>query len=202
VAEAVKKFGRIDYAANFAGVVGPGDSIVDADIDEWQKCQDVNSRGVLLACKYEMRQMLKQDSIDGIEEGRIPQRGSIINCASVNSLLSLPGSSAYTASKHASHGITKAAALEGRKNHIRVNAVSPGFLLTKMVEPIVKNGGKDGNMDIGEKLWDAFEARQGRSASFNEIGDVVVLLSVPRCSLVNGQNLFIDGGFTINEGNF
>lgn len=198
----MKKFGRIDYAANFAGVVGPGESIVDADIDTWQKCQDVNSRGVLLACKYEMRQMLKQESIDGVEEGRIPQRGSIINCASVNSLLSLPGSSAYTASKHASHGITKAAALEGRKNHIRVNAVSPGFLLTKMVEPIVKGGGKDGIMDVGEQMWSAFEARQGRKASFDEVGDVVVLLSLPRCSLVNGQNLFIDGGFTINEGNF
>lgn len=202
VQQAVSKFGRIDYAANFAGVVGPGEHISEIKLEDWQKTQDVNSTGVLLATKHEMRQMMKQDSIDGIEEGRVAQRGSIVNCASVNSLQSLPGASAYTASKHACHGITKAAALEGRKNDVRVNAVSPGFLLTKMVEPIVKGGGKDGIMNVGEQMWSSFEARQGRKASFEEVGDVVVLMSLPRMSLVNGQNLFIDGGFTINEGNF
>lgn len=199
VKEAVNKFGRIDYAANFAGVVGPGDPISQIKIEEWQKTQDINSTGVLLATKHEMRQMMTQSSIEGIEPGRVPQVGSIINCASVNSLLSLPGSSAYTASKHACHGITKAAALEGRKHGIRVNAVSPGFLLTKMVEPIVLDESK---MGVGEKMWADFEARQGRKAVFEEVGDVVVLLSLPRCSLVVGQNLFVDGGFTINEGNF
>lgn len=51
-------------------------------------------------------------------------------------------------------------------------------------------------MDAG---WGGFEKRQGRMASFSEVGDVVVLLSTPRMSLVNGHNLVIDGGFTINE---
>lgn len=99
------------------------------------------------------------------------------------------------------NGITKAAALEGRAHGIRVNAVSPGFLLTKMIEPVVSSGVKDGGMDLGKAMWSSFEARQGRKASFEEVGDVVVLMSLPRMSLVNGQNLFIDGGFTINEGN-
>lgn len=198
VQEAVTKFGRIDYAANFAGVVGPGDLITEMDLEKWKKTLDVNSTGVLLATKYEMRQMLKQDSISGIEPGRVDQRGSIVNCASVNSLLSLPGSAPYTASKHACHGITKAAALEGRRQGIRVNAVSPGFLLTKMVEPIVKDKDK---MGVGEAMWEKFVERQGREAKFEEIGDVVVLMSSPRMSLVVGQNLFIDGGFTINESN-
>ena len=108
----------------------------------------------------------------------------------------MPGTVAYTASKHAVHGITKAAALEARKHNIRVNAVSPGFLLTDLVKgPIVDRGGVQ-----GEQLWKSFENRQGRAAVFEEVGDVVVLLSTPRMSLVNGQNLFIDGGFTINEG--
>lgn len=142
-----------------------------------------------------------QESIDGIEPGRVEQRGSIVNCASVNSLQSMAGSAAYTASKHACHGITKAAALEGRKHGIRVNAVSPGFLLTKMTEAITKTA-DGGARDEGEQLWSSFEARQGRKASFDEVGDVVVLMSLPRMSLVNGANLFVDGGFTINEGNF
>ncbi|KAJ4377979.1 hypothetical protein N0V83_000809 [Neocucurbitaria cava] len=207
VQQAVQKFGRIDYAANFAGILGPSDPISETSLADWQKCQDVNSTGILLAVKHEMRQMIKQSSIDGIEDGRVGQQGSIVNCASVNSLLSLPGSVAYTASKHACHGITKAAALEGRAHNIRVNAVSPGFLLTKLVQPVVEGtfeleeGGDGKKNDAGKAMWAEFEARQGRSARFEEIGDVVVLMSLPRMSLVNGQNLFADGGFTINEGN-
>lgn len=45
----------------------------------------------------------------------------------------------------------------------------------------------------GLEMWKAFEARQGRSGSFAEVGDVVVLMCLPRMSLVNGQNLFVDG---------
>jgi NAD(P)-dependent dehydrogenase (short-subunit alcohol dehydrogenase family) len=130
------------------------------------------------------------------ESGRVSQLGSIVNCASVNSFQSFPGTVAYTASKHACHGITKAAALEARNHNIRVNAVSPGFLLTDMVKkPVVEGGGA-----VSRKLWSQFEDRQGRTAAFEEVGDVVVLLSTPRMSLVNGVNLPIDNGFTINEG--
>ena len=49
--------------------------------------------------------------------------------------------------------------------------------------------------------WEQMEARQGRKAAFEEVGDVVVSLCGTRMSLVNGVNLFIDGGFSINEGN-
>lgn len=57
-------------------------------------------------------------------------------------------------------------------------------------------------MDAGQldmSFVEASEARQGRAATFDEVGDVVVLLSTPRMSLVNGVNLPIDGGFVINE---
>lgn len=57
-----------------------------------------------------------------------------------------------------------------------------------MIEPLIEEGGQ-----AGSAIWSQFEARQGRSAVFEEIGDVVVLLSTPRMSLVNGHNLFIDG---------
>ena len=202
VQEAVEKFGRIDYAANFAGISGPLDPISDLDLAAWQKTQDVNTTGIFLATKYELRQMMKQSSIDGIEENRVPQQGSIVNCASVNSLLSMPGTAAYTASKHACHGITKAAALEGRAHNIRVNAVSPGFLATELTSIIAQGApGQDAEKTAaGKQMWDGFEKRQGRKARVEEVGDVVVLLSLPRMSLVNGHNLFVDGGFTIHEG--
>jgi NAD(P)-dependent dehydrogenase (short-subunit alcohol dehydrogenase family) len=85
------------------------------------------------------------------------------------------------------------ACLEARSHNIRVNAVSPGFLFTDMIKPAVGDG------PLEQEAWKVYENRQGRAASFNEIGDVVALLSTPRMSLVNGHNLVIDGGFTINE---
>ena len=87
------------------------------------------------------------------------------------------------------------AALEARGSNIRVNAVSPGFLLTDLLATPMNDG------VLTAETWKIFEDRQGRKATFNEIGDVVVLLSTPRMSLVNGHNLVIDGGFTINENN-
>ena len=73
------------------------------------------------------------------EEGRPPQQGSIVNCASVNSIMAGPATSGYSAAKHAVNGITKAAALEARKHNIRVNSVSPGFLPTKLAESAVND---------------------------------------------------------------
>lgn len=58
----------------------------------------------------------------------------------------------------------------------------------------------NGKLDEDAGLWRKFEARQGRQALPAEIGDAVVMLSTPRMSLVNGVNLMVDGGFTINEG--
>ncbi|KAF2163670.1 hypothetical protein M409DRAFT_68276 [Zasmidium cellare ATCC 36951] len=191
IAETVKEFGRIDYAANFAGIVGPLGNSWEVETKDWKKVIEVNLIGVWLCTKLEMKQMLEQESIaEGIEDGRIPQKGSIVNCASVNSIQAGAGTTGYTAAKHGVVGITKAAALEGRDKHVRVNAVSPGFLQTNLFDDVP---------GLPDDLWAVFEARQGRVAKNEEIGDVVVLLSTPRMSLVNGHNLVIDNGFTINE---
>ena len=142
------------------------------------------------------------------EEGRPPQQGSIVNCASVNSIQAGPGTTGYTAAKHSVNGITKAvsslpytlrpvtandfyeAALEARQHNIRVNSVSPGFLRTQLFSSVTTKGAGD---VLESKSWGEYEARQGRKAHPDEVGDVVVLLSTPRFSLVNGHNLVIDG---------
>jgi NAD(P)-dependent dehydrogenase (short-subunit alcohol dehydrogenase family) len=137
----------------------------------------------------------------------------------------MAGTVAYTASKHAVNGITKTAAMEGRSVNVRVNAVSPGFLETPMIQGLLGSNQKTPSKVAGEQVvgageevktngdgnvqktaqmprsgWETFEARQGRKAAFEEVGDVVVSLCGTRMSLVNGQNLFIDGGFSVNEG--
>ncbi len=93
--------------SNFAGVIGAMNPIVDLSADNFQKCMAVNSTGVLISTKYELKQMMNQSSIE-VEEGRPPQQGAIVNCASINSMFSMPRMVAYTASKHAVNGITKA----------------------------------------------------------------------------------------------
>lgn len=185
--------------SNFAGIGGPGEHTHSVNLSDFQNCMNVNTTGVFLCTKIQLQQMMKQDSI-AVEEGRVPQRGSIVNCASVNSIQSFAGSGAYTASKHAVMGLTKAAALESRGHDIRVNAVSPGFLKTPMVTKVLnmeekdtKSRDKSGDGSLALSFWQTFEKRQGREAAFEEIGDVVVLLSTPRMSLVNGHNLVIDG---------
>jgi len=194
VTEAVERFGRIDYAANFAGIMGSSQLISDITLENFQQVMAVNASGVLLSTKFELKQMMKQNSIE-VEEGRVGQVGSIVNCASVNSIQAKDRSVAYTASKHAVVGITKVAALEARKYGIRVNAISPGFLYTPMVAAALRPAG-----EAGAAHWKTFEDRQGRSATFDEIGDAVTLLSAPNMSLINGHNFVADNGFTINEG--
>jgi NAD(P)-dependent dehydrogenase (short-subunit alcohol dehydrogenase family) len=69
------------------------------------------------------------------------------------------------------------------------------MITTSMADPTsTMETGTDGG------LWKGFEARQGRQGHPSEIGDAVVMMSTPRMSLVNGANLMVDGGFTINEG--
>lgn len=68
------------------------------------------------------------------------------------------------------------AALEARGHNIRVNAVSPGWFMTDLLKPIIERG------DLKQDFFDACEQRQGRAATFDEVGDVVVLLSTPRMS--------------------
>jgi len=194
VTEAVERFGRIDYAANFAGITGGGHLVSEITLESFEQVMAVNTSGVLLSTKYELRQMMKQNSTES-EAKPVSLAGSIVNCASVNSIQAHRGSVAYTASKHAVVGVTKVAALEARKYGIRVNAISPGFLYTPMIAAALGPAG-----EAGAAQWKTYQDRQGRQATFDEIGEAVALLSAPNMSLINGHNFVADNGFTINEG--
>lgn len=186
----MKEFGRIDYAANFAGIAGPLDVISDVSFAEFRQVMEINAFGLWLSMRAEIKQMSQQNSIEGIEEGRPQQTGSIVNAASVCSIQAGAATGGYTSSKHAVLGMTKSTALEVRSKGIRVNCVSPGFMLSGMQEPLLRGeyhtGEGEGPFDKAhaQKVWEDFEARQGRRPSLEEIGDVVVLLSSPRMSFV------------------
>jgi len=122
IALAVSQFGGLDILFNNAGVGGAFGAITDVHVDDWDYTFDVLVRGVFLGVKHGAKQMIAQ--------GR---GGSIINTASIAGLSGGGGPIAYSAAKAAVINLTRAAAIELAKNHIRVNAICPGPILTPLM---------------------------------------------------------------------
>jgi NAD(P)-dependent dehydrogenase (short-subunit alcohol dehydrogenase family) len=116
--------------------------------------------------------------------------GSIVNTASVAALTGPGGMSAYAASKHGVHGLTRVAAMENAAHKIRVNAVAPGWTETPMV---AANSAQ--NPAFAELAKKAIPAKRG--AHPREIAAAAVWLSSSQASYVFGQMIVVDGGMTI-----
>jgi len=179
VKEAVEKvmsvFGRLDYAYNNAGIGGEFARVEDYPTDDWDKVMSVNLRGVFLCMKYEIPQILKHG------------RGAIVNCASLLSTVAYENDSAYVASKFGVLGLTKNAALEYAASGLRINAISPGFTRT----PMVDKGDEEKLKRIASKH------PIGRLATPEEIAEGVVWLCSDNSGFAIGLNLLLDGGYTI-----
>ncbi|MCA0417654.1 MAG: SDR family oxidoreductase [Proteobacteria bacterium] len=116
-------FGRIDVLFNNAGVNAPGGVLLeDLSLEDWQKVVDTNLTGPFLCTQAAFKAMKEQE----------PQGGRIINNGSISAHAPRPNSVAYTATKHAISGLTKTAALDGRKYDIAVGQVDIGNALTEM----------------------------------------------------------------------
>ncbi|KAK7444078.1 hypothetical protein VKT23_015476 [Stygiomarasmius scandens] len=138
VEKCMKEFGRLDYAANVAGIADSDVSTAEQKMDEWDNVMNINTRGVYICMREEIKAMLK-NSPKEIAPGR-STRGSIINMGSVGGLVVLPGiRTSYVTAKHAIAGMTKAAAVSHGKEGVRVNAINPGYIAT----PMVKNAYED-----------------------------------------------------------
>ena len=125
VRQTVERFGRVDLFFNNAGVEGRIANIVDADVSEFDRLMGVNVRGVWLGLREVMRQMQRQNA-----------GGAIVNTASIAGLRGSAGVAGYIASKHAVIGLTKSAALEAAAFGVRVNAVAPGYINTRMIHSV------------------------------------------------------------------
>jgi NAD(P)-dependent dehydrogenase (short-subunit alcohol dehydrogenase family) len=170
-------FGRLDAAYNNAGVQSPAVEIADASLEEFDRVNAINLRGVWSCMKHEVQQMRKQGS------------GAIVNCSSIGGLIGLPGRALYHASKHGVIGLTKSAALEYAAKGIRINAVCPGTIETPMVaEMLAKEP---------EAMKEILKSQPiGRLGRAEEIAAAVLWLCSPGASFVIGHALVVDGGFT------
>lgn len=171
-------YGRIDCTFNNAGIApyqvdASGRKTADWEEASFDRMIAVNLKGVWLCMKAEIRQMLKQGG------------GSIVNTGSIAGLIGLPTSSAYVAAKHGVLGLTKTAALEYADAGIRVNAVCPGFIQTRMTQ--------DAMQRRGEII--ITNTPLGRMGQPGEIAEMVVWLLSERASYVTGAAYNVDGGW-------
>ena len=121
---AVAAFGRVDVLFNNAGVGAPPVPLEDITLAQWRHVVDTNLTGMFLCIQQAFRVMKAQS----------PQGGRIINNGSISAYAPRPNSSPYTATKHAVTGLTKSAALDGRKYDIAVGQIDIGNAATEMAQ--------------------------------------------------------------------
>lgn len=186
VAKAVEAFGTIDCFFNNAGIEGSITPITDYDEDEFDQVLAVNVRGVFLGLKHVIPVMEKNGG------------GAIVNTASVAGLVGTPNMSTYCASKHAVLGIVRSVSGEVARSGIRVNAICPGPVATRMIEDVARKI----NPDDPEGVKARYEAAipSGRYTLPEEIAGVVLFLCSNAAANVSGMHFTIDGGRTATGG--
>jgi NAD(P)-dependent dehydrogenase (short-subunit alcohol dehydrogenase family) len=152
-------------------VMGP---LLDTDLGAWQKILDVNLTGALLTAQHAARRMLPR------------RKGSLVFVSSVAGLDPMPGLGAYSVSKAAMIGLTKALAKELGPGGVRVNALAPGLIETRFAAALFQDRA------AYEKLVGATPL--GRHGQPEDVAGAAAFLASDASAYVTGQVLVVDGG--------
>jgi NAD(P)-dependent dehydrogenase (short-subunit alcohol dehydrogenase family) len=186
VKAALDAYGTIDCFHNNAGIEGNVAPTAEYDEAMFDTVIGVNVKGVFLGLRHVLPVMLKQ------------KRGAIVNTASVAGLVASPGMPAYVASKHAVIGLTKTAAGEVARSGVRVNAVCPGPIDTRMIHSLESMLSPNDPGSIGERYQSNIPI--GRYGTADEVANVVLFLCSDLAGNITGAQYVVDGGRTATGG--
>lgn len=182
IAAAVAHFGGLQILANNAGIGGGRQRLHEIEPGDFDRVINVNLRGTFLCSKYAIPHFLAQ------------RDGRIVNTASTYGLIGAPNSAAYCASKAAIINLTRQMAVDYGPDGIRVNAVCPGYIDTRL--------GRRGPTLTAEEFESATAVREkaagmqplGRQGQPAEIGEVALFLASDAASFMTGSIVPVDGG--------
>ncbi len=184
VGKCEKDFGSVDILVNNAGIqhVAP---VEEFPIEKWDAIIAINLSSAFHAVRA---------AIPGMKARKF---GRIINICSAHSLVASPFKSAYVAAKHGLAGFTKCIALEVAQSGITVNAISPGFVWTPLVEKQIPDLAKTEGISI-EAAKTKLLAKQPTQqfVTVEQVGALAVFLAGPGAASITGSNYSIDGGWT------
>jgi NAD(P)-dependent dehydrogenase (short-subunit alcohol dehydrogenase family) len=178
VRDAIARFGKVDVLVNNAGTNPYFGPLLNAENAAWDKTFDVNLKGYFWCAREVARHCCGREA-----------PASIINVASVAGLVASPMQGVYSMTKAAVISMTKTLAVELASSKIRVNAIAPGFVDTRLASAILKS----------EELLKHVVERtpMGRYGTPDEIAGGALYLASDAASFLTGHTLVIDGGMTI-----
>lgn len=179
-------YGAIDCFYNNAGIEGAMAPTAEYDEDMFDAVMAVNVRGVFLGLRHVLPVMIRQG------------RGAVVNTASIAGLVGSPNMPAYVASKHAVIGLTKAASGEVGRSGVRVNAVCPGPIDTRMIHAVTAMINPADAAGVAARYQQSIPL--GRFGQPEEVANTVIFLCSDLASNITGAQYVVDGGRTATGG--
>ncbi len=172
---AIERFGRLDILVNDAAIVHMA-AATETSVEDWDRVQAVNLRGVFLCSKHAIQQMRKQGG------------GAIVNIASIGSLVAVPAHAAYNAAKAGVMGLTRQIAVDYGPDNIRVNCVCP----TATDTPLTRGAGAtDGAFQALAQMHPLRRLTQPEDIAY-----AVLFLASDEARCITGAVLPVDAGWT------